>query len=55
VEAALPEVLRLKLGTELLDLNFSSLCWVGNTPEEPMILDRERQVELADPLLELAD
>jgi hypothetical protein len=55
VEAALPEVLRLKLGTELLDLNFSSLGWVGNTPKEPMILDREGQVELADPLLELAD
>ena len=55
MEAALPEVFGLKLATELLDLNFASLSWVGNTSEKSMVLHRERQIELADPLLELAD
>ena len=55
VEAALSEVLGLELAAELLDLNFSSLSWVSNAPEESMVLHREGQIELADPLLELAD
>jgi len=55
VEAALPEVLGLELGAEFLDLNFSSLSWIGNASEESMVLHREGQIELADSLLELAD
>ena len=55
MEASLSEVGSLEEGAELLDVHFAQLLWVGNTPEQPVILDRERQIELPDALLELAD
>ena len=41
VQSALPQVGGLKEAAEFLDVNFSDLLWVGDTPQQSMILNRE--------------
>jgi hypothetical protein len=55
VEAALPEVCRLEEAAEGLDLHFADLLWIGDSPEEAVVLNGKGQVQLADPLFELTD
>jgi hypothetical protein len=52
-KTALSEVCSLESGTELLDDNLTTLLRVGNTPEQAVILDRERKIELGNPLFEV--
>jgi len=54
VKASLSKLSSLEEAAERLDVHFANLTWVSNSPEETVVLHRKWQVELSDPLLELA-
>lgn len=47
-----PEVLGLEPSTEVLKFNFSNAIRVSNSPQDPLVLNSQRQIEFIDEFLE---